>query len=57
MGLIVFLIAAAIVLLIIGVIIHGLFYLLIIGVVVLALCLLYGVWRLRRANKRRHPRR
>ncbi|MFF4832507.1 hypothetical protein [Streptomyces sp. NPDC001315] len=52
MSLFLLLIIVAIVLGIIGVAAHGLFYLLIIGVVVLVADLVYGATRLRRRGKR-----
>ncbi len=46
------LIIAAIVLGIVGVVVHGLFYLLIIGIVVLIIDLAYAAVRFRRAGRR-----
>jgi hypothetical protein len=46
------LIIAAIVLGIVGVVVHGLFYLLIIGIVVLIIDLVYAAVRFRRAGRR-----
>ncbi|MER5749254.1 hypothetical protein [Streptomyces sp. NPDC002088] len=54
MSLFLLLIIVAIVLGIIGVAAHGLFYLLIIGVVVLVADLVYGAMRLRRRGGRHH---
>ncbi|MET9381092.1 hypothetical protein ABZY09_08350 [Streptomyces sp. NPDC002928] len=54
MSLFLLLIIVAIVLGIIGVAAHGLFYLLIIGVVVLVADLVYGAMRLRRRGRRHH---
>ena len=55
MGLVILLILAAIVLVIIGLIIKGLFYLLVIGVIVFVLALIFGA--VRSQLRRRRPRR
>ncbi|MEU0785554.1 hypothetical protein ABZ341_28725 [Streptomyces sp. NPDC006173] len=52
MSLFLFLILAAVVLGIIGVAVHGLFYLLVIGCVVLLAALAYGAMRFRRGGRK-----
>jgi membrane protein implicated in regulation of membrane protease activity len=52
MALVLLLIIVAIALGIVGAVVHGLFYLLIIGIAVLAVALIYGAMRFRRAGKR-----
>ncbi|MFI5972580.1 hypothetical protein [Streptomyces sp. NPDC051452] len=53
MSLFLFLILVAVVLGIIGFVVHGLFYLLVIGAIVLVVDLVYGVTRVRRGAKGR----
>ncbi|MFE4695953.1 hypothetical protein ACWCPD_35045 [Streptomyces sp. NPDC001935] len=57
MSLFLFLILVAVVLGIIGVAAHGLFYLLVIGVVVLLAALAYGILRLRRGGRKQRVAR
>ncbi len=57
MLLVLLLIAAGIVLVILGALLKGVFYLLIIGAIVLALALIYGAVRTRLAGRGRRSRR